>query len=447
MARPISAVAAMLSVMFCLTLLAPLSARAEEQLVYWPLVTNGTEYRRISYPHQAGSLLVLADTEVVIEARYAPVSYWPITREYLADFSQKLQLAQGTVEIVDAMGKVTAVAPEHYVLWYPAGVGAGPSALVRGAEAAELYEGYVKDARSAAAAAQDYQRIVAKRHAAAAAWLRMAADRRENLPLPPPELNLEEPEPFQAFATEPREAAVISLPEGTYTVRIRDAGNQIVPGSVRELVSFGAVDQAVGYVLRPADRWTRPIFSFAPDESIYTTGRTDLFFQPVPVVQYEARRFTRLFRPQSVEATDPTLTMWVPREESAALVDGAALALWHGDKVAATLPRTPYRVAQLAGTSRGYTIEEFAPNAGASIKPDFYAMRVGGDSAVTRVSLLLGDNGKPASASVRQIRHVSLPAEPFLFLPALLPLAFGLALRLWARGALSGGRRANNTNG
>ena len=441
MARPIGAVAVMLSVMLCLTLLAPVPARAKEQLVYWPLVTNGTEYRRISYPNQAGSLVVLADKEVVIEARYAPVSYWPITREYLADFSQKLRLANGNIEIVDESGKITVVAPEPYVLWYPAGVGAGPSVLARGTEALELYEDYVKDARSAAEAAQEYQRIVAERHAAAAAWMRMAAERPKFLPPPPPELTLEEPERFQAFATEPREAAVISLPEGAYTVRIRDAGNQIVPGSERKLVSFGALNQAVGYVLRPADRWTQPIFSFAPDETIYTAGRTDLFFQPVPVVQYEARRFTRLFRPQSVEITDPTLTMWVPREESDVLADGAALALWHGDSVTATSPRTPYRVVQFAAASRGYTIEEFAPTSNSSLKPDFYAMRVGGDSAVTRVSLFLGDSGKPASVSERQIRQVSLPAEPLLFLPALLPLAVGLALRLWARAALSRDRR------
>ena len=29
-------------------------ARADEQLVYWPLVTDGTEYRRIPYPKEAG---------------------------------------------------------------------------------------------------------------------------------------------------------------------------------------------------------------------------------------------------------------------------------------------------------------------------------------------------------------------------------------------------------
>ena len=43
--------------------MAPSFAQPEEQVVYWPIVTDGTEYRRISSPPQAGPLLVLADTE------------------------------------------------------------------------------------------------------------------------------------------------------------------------------------------------------------------------------------------------------------------------------------------------------------------------------------------------------------------------------------------------
>ena len=135
------------------------------------------------------------------------------------------------------------------------------------------------------------------------------------MPAPPPELEIVRPEPFHAFATEPRDAAVLSLPEGAYTLRIRGADGEIVPGSERELVSFAPLDRAIGYVLRPEDRWTRPMLSFAPDETIYTTGRTDLFFEPVPVVEYDAGRYTRLFRPQSVEAADAAQTVWTADTE------------------------------------------------------------------------------------------------------------------------------------
>jgi hypothetical protein len=322
------------------------------------------------------------------------------------------------------------------VLWHPLGVGAGPAELVRGAAAMELYQDYVQTARAAAEKEQQYQRIVGAHRAAVEAWLRLAAERRgQDMPAPPPELDLKPPEPYHAYATEPRVAAVVSLPEGAYTVRIRDPQGGIVPGSERELVSFAPLDRAVGYVLRPENRWTRPVISFRPDETIYTTGRTDLFVQPVPVVEYDARRFTRLFRPQSVEVADRSQTVWAPDEARGWDGDGGvALELWDGDALLGTLPRTPYRVTQLAGAARGYAIEAFVPEAGATLEPDFDAMRLARDAEITEIGLVVdGAAGDPVRASVREVRRVVPPSDAMLFLPALLPLVVGLALRAWRR--------------
>jgi hypothetical protein len=412
---------------------APCSAQATLQLVWWPMVTDGQEYRRIAYPQEAGSLLVLAGSDVVLDARIAPVSYWPITREYLADLSQQPRPVEGSIEIVDPSGDVMAVEPEPYLLWHPLGVGAGPAQLLHGEEALAFYENYLAEARAAAEREREYQRILGLHQAAVEAWLRMAAERRgQNMPPPPPELDIEQPEPFHAFASEPRDAAVLSLPEGAYAVRIRGADGEIVPGSERELVSFGPRDRAIGYVLRPEDRWTQPVVSFAPDETIYTTGGTDLFFEPVPVVEYDARRYTRLFHPQSVEAADAAQTLWtadMAREDAG----HPALALWNGDTLLDTLPRMPYRVAQLAGTSRGYEIEPFAPESSA-LEADFEAMRVPQEAEVTRIDLLAeGATDAPVRAGSRQFRKVAPWPEPLLFLPALLPLVIGAAVRIGSR--------------
>jgi hypothetical protein len=413
---------------------APCFAQAVEQLVWWPLVTDGQEYRRVPYPKEAGPLRVLADSEVVIDARFAPVIYWPITREYLADFSRQPRPVAGDIEIVDGAGEVMVVEPEPYVLWHPMGVGAGPAQLLHGESALAFYQDYLEDARAAAEREREYQRILGVHQAAVEAWLRLAAERRgENMPAPPPELDIERPEPFHAYASEPREAAVLSLPAGSYTVRVRGADGAIVPGSERELVSFGPLERAIGYVLRPEDRWTRPVFSFVPGETIYTTGRTDLFLEPVPVVEYDAGAYTRLFRPQSVESADAAPSLWTADMEREDPGNGAALTLWNGDVLVDTLPRTPYRVAQLAGTSRGYVIEPFASKGGA-LKPDFYAMRVPRDAEVTRVDLVAEDAAQTLLRASRQLRTVAPWPEALLFLPALLPLAIGVALRIgWGR--------------
>ena len=422
----------------CLCLAAvPALGQADRQVIYWPLVTNSTEYRRVSYPLEAGTMVVLADTEIVIEARLAPVSYWPISREYLADFSGEPETLQGSIEIVEDSGTLSTLKPEPYVLWYPGGTAEGASELVHGETAKAFYEGYVQKARSAAERLKEYQRVVAEQQRLVEAWIQMAAERGgQGMPPPPPELDLEAPETYPAFATEPREAFIVSLPAGSYDVRFRGKDGKIVPGSERTMVSFAPLDQGIGYVLRPENRWTQPVVSFAPEEIIYTTGETDLFFQPVPVVEYPAQLFTRLFRPQSVEAADPSLTLWVPGKEMVGGDQDAALAARQGDSRGQVLPRTAYRVNQLAGSARGYTIEEFAPNSGASVPPDFTAMRLQPSRAVTQVSLVRGTEGNQVEASERRIKLVRPPAEPLLFLPALLPLALGLALR-----AVSGRRK------
>jgi hypothetical protein len=289
----------------------------------------------------------------------------------------------------------------------------------------------------------EYQRVVAEHNAAVEAWLKIAAQRPQTLPAPPPELKLREPEPYQAFATEPAKGAVLRLVEGTYTIRIRGADGQVVPGSERTLISFAPTDAGIGYVVRPQDRWTQPVVSFGPRDTIYTTGRTDLFIQPVPVAEYEAQRFARLLRPQSFEVTDDTSRVWVPTNTAGEDITRASLAIEDGGS-AKLLPMTPYRVSQVAGTSRGYTIEEFVAEEGSPLRPDFSAMRIGRDLEVARIELVENGKQSPTPASARSIVRVDPAPATWLFTAALLPLAFGVALRVAARrvGAIAGRLRS-----
>jgi len=408
----------------------PAAAQQRDQVVYWPLVTDGREYIRVTYPQQAGPLLVLADTEVAIEVRRAPVSYWPITREYLADIARSTGIGGAELEILQGSEPARTLPREPYVVWHPEGIGAGPAELVRGDAAVVLYEEYVQKARASAEEVQRYQKLVAHHHAALEGWLRLAGERRgENMPDPPPPLNLTPPVPFRAYATVPAEGFVASLPAGNYALRLRSSDGRIVPGSERELVSFAALDRAFGYVIRREDRWTQPLASFAPNDIIYTTGAADLFLEPVPVAEYQAARITRLFRPQSVEVSDLSTKVWVPLPEGNVEQFASELLLWNGDRRLASLPRSGFRVTQVAGASRGYTIEHFKARPDASLEPDFSAMRVEADARVTRVSLAGGD-GVVLRGSERHIRTVAPPAGPLLFLPAMLPLAIGAAVRV-----------------
>jgi hypothetical protein len=253
------------------------------------------------------------------------------------------------------------------------------------------------------------------------------------MPPAPPELTINEPEPYRAYASEPAEAALIALPKGRYTIRLRGADGKVVPGSERQLLSFGPFGQGIGYVVRPEDRWTQPAISFGPRDTIYASGAVDLFLQPVPVSEYAAQNFSRLLAPQSVEVADPSVTVWVPGKDKAAAAQPQLLAVSGSSGANVTLPTTPFRVAQTPGVARGYSIEAFTPEPGSPLKPDFVAMRVGAEVAAESVGLVEGDTNVPVAASARQLRRVEAPATAWLFVPALLPFLVGLAVRLTAR--------------
>jgi hypothetical protein len=415
------------AVAICAIIAVQPASGADEQFVYWPFVTDGTEYRRVAYPGEAGELVALAGSETVIEARQAGVTYWPITREYITEIGQGTPIT-GTLEIV-GQGETIPVREETYTIWYPDGIGAGPVQLVKGPTADTLYGEYVSAARAAALKDQEYQRIVAEHQAAAEAWLKMAATRpMSQMPPPPPELQIEEPATFKPYASEPRKAAIVSLPEGNYTLRMRDPSGEVIAGSERALKIIAPIDQSVGYVVRPEDRWTMPLVSFSPQDTLYTTARTDLFLQPVPVVEYASRDFARIFEPQSIAAADSETTIWVPQKGTEQARAAQSLRVWQGVTQMGSIPKTGYRVNQFTGTGRGYTIDAFSQSPDGGVEPDFMAVRLESDDAADRI-----DVAGPLSGTGRAIVKVAPPPLWAIPLAALIPLLFGIGKRVWGK--------------
>jgi hypothetical protein len=410
----------------CTAAASPTGRDASSQVVYWPLVTDGVEYRRIPYPREAGEMRVLADTPVVFDLRAARVSFWPITREYISDFAPAGEFVTGTLEILDSRGELTELTPEPYVEWRPDGVGRTGVEILVGAEAVRRYESHVEESNAAARALQEYSRRTAEQQAAAEAWLRQRAEDPDGEPPPPPEFEeLKPPEPYRSYATEPREAFVGSLSEGRYRVRLRGDDGEIVEGTERVLISFGPLARGTGYVLIPEDRWTQPLANHDPAQTVYMTGATDVYFSPVPVEQYNANLFARLFRPQLLEAPDPSATTWVPRDRA----DDRAvqLVLWREGELVEAVPEIAYRVSQIPRATRGYVIEKLDEDE-SSLDPDFRAMRLGATPAgITHVSLR-EDSGQDLPGSVRNVQRFRLQHDAFLFLPALVPLLLALTV-------------------
>ncbi len=394
-----------------------------EELVYYPLVTNGFEYQRVPYPVEVETIRILAGEPVALEARRSLVSFWPITREYLADFAKLDEPVAGSAEVIDQSGTVTTVEPRVYTLWYPEGLFA-EGQLVAGDEAQQTYDTYVAEARAAFEADRQYQMRVARLQAEIDEWLALAAEGVEPLPDPPAELTEPRPERYRAYASEPAVAPVVALPVGSYTLRWRGLDGEIVPGSERKLVSFDSTRTGVSYTIIPYDRWTQPIFSFDPEEAIYLAAEQDIFLAPLHSSRFNSYLYSRVFEPQTIEAPERTAALWVPDDADPDLT-GYRLRAWQEGEQAGELPWLGYRVYQVPGATRGYTIEQFdEPGA---LQPDFMAMRLPVDQSVTAISLL-GPDGGEVTNSRRDLRRVPTVPRVMLYLPAVAFLGVAASL-------------------
>jgi len=399
---------------------------AREEFVYYPLVTNGFEYRRVPYPEEVTTIQLLAEEPVAFDARRSVVAFWPITREYLADFAKLDESVPGVAEVIDEHGVVTAFEPQPYTLWYPRGLSGEPQ-LVTGNEAQQTYDTYVEEGRAAFEADRQYQMAVARLQEQIDEWLALAADGVEPLPDPPGELTEPAPEPYVAYAAEPALAPIVQLPAGSYTLRWRGDDGQIVAGSERELAISGATRSGVAYTIIPYDRWTQPIFTFDPNESIYLAEDQDVFLAPLPVSRYSAFVYTRLLDPQTIDAPDRNATLWVPDETDPDLTGNSVQVTSKGevvDKVA----WLGYRVFQEPNATRGYYIEEF--EADGALQPDFNAMRLPLDRSVTEVGLI-GADGHAVANSSRDVRRVPAIPRGALYLPALAFIGLAISLRFF----------------
>jgi len=401
----------------------------KEEFVYYPLVTNGFEYRRVPYPEDVPTMRILAGEPVVIEATRSIVSFWPITREYLADFAKLDEKIPGVAEVVDENGTVTVFDPVPYTLWYPRGPGAEPQ-FVMGAEAQPTYDAYVEEGRAAFEADRQYQIRVAVLQQEIDAWLKLAADGVDPLPDPPGELTESPPEPYLGYATEPDLSSIVQLPAGSYTLRWRGDDGQIMAGSERELFVAASTRAGVSYTIIPYDRWTQPVFTFDPDEAIYLAEDQEVFLAPLRASRYSAHLYTRLLDPQTIEVPDRNVALWVPDETSPDL-SGFSLQVGSGGDRAGNIAWQGYRVFQEPNATRGYTIDEF--DVEGALQPDFHAMRLPIDQSVAAIALI-DPAGNEVANSSRNIRRVPAIPRAALYLPAVAFLGLAVSLRLFPTG-------------
>ena len=281
------------------------SFQADDIANVWGVIAS-THQGYVSFfsPPQVTELYILADRQHVISPRRTRVYYWSIDREYKPDWAALNERLDGTLEILDARGRLIQEMEKDWYVLVPNLDGGGSGSLLIGDQSQARYEQY-QERRQA------YLNRVSAYDQALKVYLEQQEAGEGGL-VRPPVL----PEPFNEVDIQvPQQAFIISLPPGTYNLRLRDPAGDIVADTERRMIVISSRRQGVGYNVIPEEKWTRPERSDESDDRIYyTPADTNLYLQARRILEFNEFEFTRLTEPQNTTASNERW-VWVPMED------------------------------------------------------------------------------------------------------------------------------------
>ena len=374
-------------------------------------------------PPSADGIYLLADGTSVISPRFTEIYFWPITNEFRANWSALNEPVPGVLEVVSNGGVIANLSPTDYTILYTQAGTTTTAQLFLGQAAIDADANFRARQKAFNEASSEY-------HQAELAWLDAVAEANarkqagETVTVPPePAL----PEPIGIFSNGLNQGIPIDLDPGQYSIRLRDANGNIMPGSERTLNVFASRRTGVGYTVVPETRWTTPLDSPAPSDVIFGTADSTLYLEPHLAREYPARDWLLLQDPQTPQR-DVGGWQWVNGER----LDDHQMEIVADQDVIDRRSLTPYKVRQVPGSQLGYEVTAMdsspsaTPQTSDSEHPDFEAypiqLEVTGEHFQVR---LTSQEGEVMPGSTRLVRVPENPPITRLFVFPVIPLVAG----------------------
>ncbi len=403
-----------------------ISVKVEKQLVYGLILFDGSQYLGTFCPETIDTVYMIADVDNVVTVSKTKVYYWPITKEYKADWLEVNEKQIGVLEILKEGKLIKCLPLDSFSLEYLQGSQGNPKQVLVG-EAAE------KAVREYRYAMEEYDGLIRQYQALAENYLQLV---REFLKNPAaynnnPPAKPVPPEMPQEFVTGIERGFVINLPNGVYSIRFKNREGVVVPKSERKLVVFSALDQGIGYEIIPEDTWTLPLNSDDLSEQILARGGRVIYLKPFRAMKYNSHHYLKLSKltsPSSGRGLEDQVT-WI---HQAPLSDFRLIQLQKDGRIIAQIKEKPYYVQQSEGHNLGYDILEFDEERYPGSSPTFTAFKIVVPAQPGNYSLtLLAENDQLIKGSERIIKTIRSAKFSELLLIALIPLFMGSVLIGW----------------
>jgi hypothetical protein len=361
---------------------------------------QGEGWQGVLYPQNEGTIYLIAGQINTITPRYTMVYFWPITQEYLPDWTALDEAIDARMEIRSNGNVVKTLDLSDYVLQDPTGNQTPETTrLYVNKEANDRFNAYTAGLDAYWKADQSY------------------LNQQEN------GTQAKEPGMPNLFSTKVLKGFLVNLDPGTYHSRLLDARGQPRPGGDKTIIVFAPRRFGIGYKVIPETKWTVPESSNTEEQTIYISNQARLFFQPQLEAEFNALDYNKMLDPQS-PGGDPTIWMWVPTEK----IEDAMLHFnFTGNESVVT--DKGYVVNQLNNASLGYEIIPFDPQLDQS-SPTFsgYELNLNLKPNDAAQLWLVNKDGQIIEGSRRTLQGVQPPARLELLIPSVLPFALALGM-------------------
>jgi hypothetical protein len=398
----------------------------ERQTVYGLSLFDGGCYQTTFCPKPVNTLYMVAGVDNVATFRRTEVYFWPLTKEYMANWMELNRNQTGSLEIRQGNRVLKTLSQTKFAFLFPesgakaTAVKTGATAVAAAREFDRRMALYERQMNVYTRQEQQYQRLVKE-------YLKNPAAVGGQLPPAP-----REPQAPSKLISPPDDGFILNLPPGNYHLRFKDRQGRPLAGSEKSLVVFSVRAKGVGYEIIPEDKWTSPVKSDGPGDHLFLRAGQTLYLKPFATRLYNRHHFLKL-----AQLTRPDSGRGAEEQQQWAAVyplpgHPKVVIIKNGQPVQ-TIVETPYIVKQRPGYALGYDILKYSPEQFPGEKASFTAYRVKLPAGLGHYELQLDDTqGRLIKGSRRGVYNIPEPNWEVL-LVVLLPLGAGVAVKLYRR--------------
>ncbi len=383
---------------------------SREQVVWGVLTSENDSYFGVFIP-ESYDIFLLAGVRQVLLPQKTNVYYWPITKEYKADWQSLDVPIFGTMQVKNLKtGSVEKIDPLPYMIFTD--VETGRYILLSGEEATERYEGYLARRQAYLDAVSEYDTLFSQYQK------EKETDPNAKAPI--------YPEPFSEYLTAPDLGYVTSFDSGNYEITILDKNGSEIEGAKRTVEVIEPKNGGYSYVVVPEKKWTYKQTVAPEDEVLYISrANENLYLQAQNAYQYNEYAYTKFRSPQSIKGSRSRM-IWVSGDR----VENASVQFTNHDGSLKAEPEE-FRVIQNSGSKLGYQIRVREPDETRGADFTAYRIPIGEKDKQISYTVINSEDDSVLSDN-RKVVIVEETFPVYAYLLILLPLAvFVTVKRIW----------------